>query len=383
MKKMTSLVAVLLTCLLIYPACAATMPSVIESSINMSGAEAPLTVEIMVVSPDSIKDVRVLDNTGNVLTAQKTVSQNQDRTKNYYTLQMHFDTAYQGILTVQTLAANGIWIDSSTTYEVAFDVEHGISIGSDYSSAQRTIRTLKERCNPSSWYSDDQGFTKETALENYTIYISNHSAQNDKVRSLDLVHKVVTREPFDRAYALPSSASQRWSNYVRPSKLGNDLTSGNFTVGGKIFRLGGPFYELLDQSSITPVTQTCFGKTIYVGTGLIGNKVYPHCEAEVSIQIGNDEAYVTIENQTDWILSPETCMVTAVISAEDMVLPGQIQIGTAFETAKQLGEAQGLNCSLDYDSANQVDTLTMTSANYRYYMGVENGKIDYFSIYLE
>lgn len=123
MKKMTSLVAVLLTCMLIYPACAAIMPSVIESSIHMSSAEAPLTVEIIVVSPDSIKDVRVLDDAGNVLTVQTMVSHNQNRTKNY-TLQMYFDTAYQGVLTVQTLAANGTWIDSSTSYEVAFEVAH-------------------------------------------------------------------------------------------------------------------------------------------------------------------------------------------------------------------------------------------------------------------
>ena len=254
-----------------------------------------------------------------------------------------------------------------------------ISLGSNYQSAVEKIAQLKERCNPSSSYGKD-GFLMSAAFEDYEFNISSTDGQT--VTGFRMLHNRIPQNIVNKVYQLPSTG--QWNGYAPPKKLGDDLLSGHFLIGKEVFQMGGPLYDLLERTNGKLTSEIIDGKEIYSGTGMVGNKVYPNTDASLSFQSGNQWFSVNIMNQTDFILSAESCMIT-YINSEAITLPGHYTLGSSAESFSKAGTKQGFNCSIDNVESTFQDSILNAApgdshysaniARYYYSMGVKDGKL--------
>ena len=152
-----------------------------------------------------------------------------------------------------------------------------------------------------------------------------YSGDMEKYSSLAITNVALLAEPAE----INTAAPKYLDSYVAPTELGDDLFSGNISLGGVVYSLPVPLRELLAN-----------GWSIATGKGSVisGETI------DLTLRKGMTEITAYCENRAIYKTTPENCIVVKIYADKDLspavLLPGNIYPGMPAEALKEAVSAE-------------------------------------------
>lgn len=152
-----------------------------------------------------------------------------------------------------------------------------------------------------------------------------YSGDMEKYSSLAITNVALLAEPAE----INTAAPKYLDSYVAPTELGDDLFSGNISLGGVVYSLPVPLRELLANgwSIATSKGSVISGETI-----------------DLTLRKGMTEITAYCENRALYKTTPENCIVVKIYADKDLspavLLPGNIYPGMPAEELKKALSAE-------------------------------------------
>ena len=152
-----------------------------------------------------------------------------------------------------------------------------------------------------------------------------YSGDMEKYSSLAITNVALLAEPAE----INTAAPKYLDSYVAPTELGDDLFSGNISLGGVVYSLPVPLRELLAN-----------GWSIATGKGSVisGETI------DLTLRKGMTEITAYCENRALYKTTPENCIVVKIYADKDLspavLLPGNIYPGMPAEALKEAVSAE-------------------------------------------
>ncbi len=258
-------------------------------------------------------------------------------------------------------AASEILFDT-TKIKMAKNITLGVSTYDDVVSAYGNA-------NDTSLYEE---FGKIKYAEDLYRSVEFTFDESNILKAIDIENIEQPTDVIDQG--ISNKTPEKVANYVAPSSLGSDISSGVFELEGQIYKLPVPVSELLNDGwKITNQSaDSIAGLDIEYVDLSKGNVTI------TDVKLANDENYeVTIENG---IIEDIDSTSFEYGKEGKVVLPGNITEGSSESQFKQ---ALVNHSYTTRDSAGSI-TYSIQSGNYTVNVNVENGTVQYVSIsYME
>lgn len=258
-------------------------------------------------------------------------------------------------------AASEILFDT-TKIKMAKNITLGVSTYDDVVSAYGNA-------NDTSLYEE---FGKIKYAEDLYRSVEFTFDESNILKAIDIENIEQPTDVIDQG--ISNKTPEKVANYVAPSSLGSDISSGVFELEGQIYKLPVPVSELLNDGwKITNQSaDSIAGLDIEYVDLSKGNVTI------TDVKLANDENYeVTIENG---IIEDIDSTSFEYGQEGKVVLPGNITEGSSESQFKQ---ALVNHSYTTRDSAGSI-TYSIQSGNYTVNVNVENGTVQYVSIsYME
>jgi len=218
------------------------------------------------------------------------------------------------------------YVSKSTVYSIntswtnaELELPHGISKG--ISNMDDVITAFGEPSRSSEWdtgyaifYGDDYSSSVDIYFDDNDIKISRIYLRNRIQIPSDLISDKAT---------VYSDITDRERQYIKPTELGDDLSSFNINIEGDLYRLPAPVSEFINNGWVFGKSTTDIipgNRRIMTGFTLIKD------DYELSIELKNYDSRPLIKEKC-FVVAVETSNISVVYNGS-IFLPGMITIGT-------------------------------------------------------